>query len=59
MSVGVLCLQIHVYNTHLSLSHLARATSVKQIWKYIEHQPNMPAFLMGDFNAEAHNDEIK
>ena len=51
-------LQVHVFNTHLSLSHKARATSVLQAWGSMNTFSG-PAFLMGDFNAEAHNVEVQ
>ncbi|ELT98262.1 hypothetical protein CAPTEDRAFT_220334 [Capitella teleta] len=52
--------QVHLLNTHLSLSHLARQNSVIEIWRKISSiNSNEPVFLMGDFNAEGHNTEIK
>ena len=53
-----LTFQIHLFNTHLSLSHVARQRTVKEIWRHM-NQFSGPAFLMGDFNAEAHNKEVR
>ncbi|KAL5022452.1 hypothetical protein ScPMuIL_001607 [Solemya velum] len=43
--------RIHVFVTHLSLSHEAREQSVVQIWKYMKKFKG-PAVLLGDLNAE-------
>ncbi|GFS06061.1 endonuclease/exonuclease/phosphatase [Elysia marginata] len=44
--------RIHVFNTHLSLSHEAREESVAQIIEFIrEIGEDEPALLMGDLNA--------
>ena len=43
--------QVHVLNTHLSLSHEAREQSVIQIWQYVK-QLEGPVIFLGDLNAE-------
>ncbi|ESO95144.1 hypothetical protein LOTGIDRAFT_232223 [Lottia gigantea] len=49
---------VHVFNTHLSLSHEARERSVKQIWSYINTFTG-PKILLGDFNAEPQEKSIR
>ncbi|KAL3863262.1 hypothetical protein ACJMK2_005027 [Sinanodonta woodiana] len=43
--------KVHLFVTHLSLSHEARERSVIQIWQYMK-QFEGPAILLGDLNAE-------
>lgn len=51
---------MHIFNTHLSLSHIARQRSVQEIWSQIQSiDKEEPVFFMGDLNAEGHNDEIR
>ena len=45
-------------STHLSLSHVARQRSVLELWQHVSAITS-PVILTGDFNAEAHNDEIR
>ncbi|XP_055955453.1 uncharacterized protein LOC126815146 [Patella vulgata] len=49
---------VHVFNTHLSLSHEAREKSVEQIWKYMSKFTG-PSILLGDFNAEPEEKSIR
>ncbi|KAK3598687.1 hypothetical protein CHS0354_006365 [Potamilus streckersoni] len=43
--------KVHLFVTHLSLSHEAREKSVIQIWQYMK-QFEGPAILLGDLNAQ-------
>ena len=47
----MVCFQMHILNTHLSLSHEAREQSVIQIWQYVK-QLHGPVVFLGDLNAE-------
>lgn len=47
-----------VINTHLSLTNEERLESVKIINETVKHY-NKPLFLLGDLNAEPHEDPIK
>ncbi|RUS74138.1 hypothetical protein EGW08_018093 [Elysia chlorotica] len=52
--------QVHVFNTHLSLSHEAREKSVSQIMQFMkEASGNEPALLMGDLNASPEEKAIR
>ncbi len=47
-----------IVNTHLSLTNMERLESVKIITEYIKGY-DKPVFLLGDLNAEPHEDPIK
>ncbi|XP_041369263.1 uncharacterized protein LOC121383350 [Gigantopelta aegis] len=49
---------VHIFNTHLSLSHEAREQSVTQIWDYIQTHKGV-AILAGDFNSEPQEKSIQ
>lgn len=52
--------KIHVFNTHLSLSHEAREESVAQIVEFMkEVGKDEPALLMGDLNATPEEKAIR
>ena len=63
--VKFLCLlffgwQVHIFNTHLSLSHEAREESVSQIIQFMkESGEDEPALLMGDLNASPEEKAIR
>lgn len=50
--------QIHVFDTHLSLNAPARKISAKEIADFMTDYEG-PAFIMGDFNAEPNESSIK
>lgn len=43
--------QVHVFNSHFSLSHEAREVAVKQIQEYMNCFDGRLVLLMGDLNA--------
>ncbi|XP_052225527.1 uncharacterized protein LOC127841050 isoform X2 [Dreissena polymorpha] len=49
---------VHVFTTHLSLSHEAREKSVEQIWSIVKAKQG-PAIVMGDFNAKPHEKAMR
>ncbi|XP_053407685.1 uncharacterized protein LOC123547470 [Mercenaria mercenaria] len=48
-SVGM----VHIFNTHLSLSHEAREKCAVQIWNHVKPMKG-PVLVLGDLNAEPH-----
>jgi endonuclease/exonuclease/phosphatase family metal-dependent hydrolase len=50
--------RIHVFNTHLPLSEVARNRNVLEIWAFIQTYPK-PWILMGDLNAEPHSKAMR
>ncbi|CAL1546543.1 unnamed protein product, partial [Lymnaea stagnalis] len=51
--------KVHIFNTHLSLSHEAREESVKQILEFMLSCGDEPAILMGDLNATPEEKAIR
>lgn len=50
--------KVHIFNTHLSLSHEAREKSMVQIWNHAKQQKG-PVIVLGDFNAEPHEPAVQ
>ncbi|XP_067656654.1 uncharacterized protein [Haliotis asinina] len=49
---------VHIFNTHLSLSHEAREQSVREMWNYMGKFEGA-AILTGDLNAEPQENAIR
>lgn len=52
--------RIHVFNTHFSLSPVARMTNAVESFRFVQEQSaGEPAFMMGDLNAEPDSPPIR
>lgn len=52
--------EVHIFNTHFSLSERARVSNAREVARFIREQSgDEPALVMGDLNAEPHTLPIR